>query len=105
MIKVERIRQYILDKFVGLFNLNGYVGIFMKDIMEVIKMLKGVLYGYFQSKEEIVFVFFELVVDKVLLEVGCCIKVIDNMLDKLKVVVYFYKERILNFLVEGGCLI
>ena len=103
MTKAERTRQHILDKSAALFNLNGYAGTSMKDIMEATKMSKGALYGHFQSKEEIALASFELAVDKVLLEVGRRTKVIDNTLDKLKAVVYFYKERILNPPVEGGC--
>ncbi len=103
LTKAERTRQHILNKSAALFNLNGYAGTSMKDIMEATKMSKGAVYGHFQSKEEIALASFELAVEKVLLEVGRRTKVIDNTLDKLKAVVYFYKERILNPPVEGGC--
>lgn len=103
MTKAERTRQHILDRSAALFNLNGYAGTSMKDIMAATNMSKGALYGHFQSKEEIALASFEIAVDKVLQEVGRRTKVIDDTLDKLKAVVYFYKERILNPPVEGGC--
>lgn len=103
MTKAEKTRQHILEKSADLFNLKGFDGTSMKDIMDVTNMSKGALYGHFQSKEEIAIAAFRLAVEKVLMEVGKRTKVIDNTLDKLKAVVYFYKERILHPPVEGGC--
>lgn len=103
MTKAEKTRKHILEKSAALFNLGGFDGTSMKDIMTATQMSKGALYGHFQSKEEIALAAFKLAVEKVLDEVGKRTKVIDNTLDKLKAVVYFYKERILNPPVEGGC--
>jgi AcrR family transcriptional regulator len=61
------------------------------------------LYGNFRSKDEIAVAAFERAVAIVSAEVRERTKVIEHALDKLKAVVYFYKERILNPPVEGGC--
>ena len=52
---------------------------------------------------EIAIASFKHAVGKVGLEVRNRTRVIDNSVDKLKAVVYFYKERVLNPPVQGGC--
>ena len=111
MKKSDKTRQYIIEKAAILFNKKGYNGTSMSDIMEATGMSKGGIYGNFKKdgmdkngvKEEIAVAAFEHAVVKVYTEIGKRTKVIDNAIDKLKAVVYFYKERVLNPPVEGGC--
>ena len=101
--KAERTRLFIIDQAAMLFNQKGFAGTSMDDIMKATRLSKGALYGNFKSKEEIAVAAFEHAVKKVTYKVGERTRVIENTLDKLKTVVYFYKERILNPPVEGGC--
>lgn len=101
--KAERTRKLIVEKAATLFNQKGFAGTSMKDIMDATKLSKGGLYGNFKNKEEIAVAAFEAAVQLVNNNVRERTKVIENPLDKLKSVVYFYKERILNPPVEGGC--
>ena len=109
--KSDKTRKIIVDKAAELFNTKGYHGTSMSDIMKATSLSKGCIYGNFKRngtdkkgvKEEIAIAAFEHAVMKVTRQVGERTKVIDNTLDKLKAVVYFYKERILNPPVEGGC--
>ena len=101
--KSDMTRQMILEKSAVLFNLQGFSGTSMKDIMEATGLSKGGLYGNFKTKEDIALAAYEQAVETVWEEVKKRTKVIDNSLDKLKAVVYFYKERILDPPVEGGC--
>ncbi len=111
MKKSEKTRQYIIEKAAALFNTKGFHGTSMADIMEVTGLTKGGIYGNFKLdgkdkkgvKEEIALAAFEHAVAVVNQQVGLRTRVIDHSLDKLKAVVYFYKERILNPPVEGGC--
>lgn len=103
MTKSEKTRQFILEKAAVLFNRNGYAGTSMDDIMKATGLSKGALYGNFRSKDEIAVAAFERAVAIVSAEVRERTRVIEHALDKLKAVVYFYKERILNPPVEGGC--
>jgi AcrR family transcriptional regulator len=75
----------------------------MNDIMQATGLSKGGLYGNFKTKEEIALAAYDQAVETVWAEVKKRTKVIDHSLDKLKAVVYFYKERILDPPVEGGC--
>jgi len=83
----------------------------MTDIMLATGLTKGGIYGNFKKegsdkkgvKQEIAIAAFEHAVERVTQQVRERTTIIDNTLDKLKAVVYFYKERILNPPVEGGC--
>lgn len=101
--KAEKTRLQIIEKSAVLFNQKGFAGTSMGDIMKATGLSKGALYGHFNSKDEIAVASFQHAVKKVTYKVGERTRVIENTLDKLKAVVYFYKERILNPPVEGGC--
>lgn len=103
MKKSEKTRNLIIDNASRLFNQKGFAGTSMSDIMEATGLKKGGIYGHFKSKDEIAVAAFEHSVQKVLKEVGKRTRVVENTIDKLKTVVYFYKERILDPPVEGGC--
>ncbi len=111
MTKSEKTRQFIIEKAADLFNRKGYHGTTLQDITEATGLTKGGLYGNFKRdgldkkgiKEEIAMAAFDHAVNRVYQAVGERTAVIENSLDKLKAVVYFYRERILNPPVEGGC--
>jgi AcrR family transcriptional regulator len=111
LTKAEKTRSLIIEKAAELFNQKGYHGTSMSDIMEATGLTKGGIYGNFKKdgkdkkgvKDEIALAAFEHAVNKVTYQVGERTRVINNTIDKLKTVVYFYKERVLNPPVEGGC--
>lgn len=96
-------KKMIIEESAILFNQKGFAGTSMKEIMDATNLSKGAIYGHFNSKEEIALASFDQAVIQVWSEIKQRTNVIDNPLDKLKAVVYFYKERILNPPVEGGC--
>lgn len=103
MTKAEKTRELIITEAATLFNQRGYEGTSMKDIMDATGMSKGALYGHFKDKEQIAVAAFQQAVSTVLVEVGKRTRAEDQVIAKFKEVIYFYKERILNPPVEGGC--
>ena len=103
MKKKERTRKMIIEKASAIFNKKGYSGTSLKDIQEAVGLTKGALYSSFDDKDEIAIAAFEYSVQITYDAISRRTKIIDNTLDKLKAVVYFYKENILNPPVEGGC--
>ena len=103
MTKAEKTRQMIIEKAAALFNSKGYAGTSMSDIQEATGLTKGGLYGNFKTKEEISLAAFDHSVSHVYNEIGKRTRIIDSALDKLKAVVYFYKERMFDPPIEGGC--
>jgi len=109
--KSEKTRQLIIEKSASLFNKKGYAGTSIQDIMAATGLTKGGIYGNFKKeggdkkgvKEEIAIAAFEHAVLVVNEEVRKRTFVIESSIDKMKAVVYFYKERIMNPPVEGGC--
>ncbi len=96
-------KQVVIEKSAILFNQKGFTGTSMQDIMASTGLSKGAIYGHFNTKEDIALAAFDEAVASVWKEIKLRTNVIENSLDKLKAVVYFYKERILNPPVEGGC--
>ena len=103
MPKADQTKQYIIEKAATIFNLKGFAGTSMDDIIKATGLSKGGVYGNFNSKEDIALAAFEHAVQRVSKQVRERTRVIDHTLDKLKAVVYFYKERILDPPIEGGC--
>jgi AcrR family transcriptional regulator len=111
MKKSEKTRQMIIEKAASLFNRKGFSGTSMSDIMVATGLSKGGIYGNFKRegldktgvKEEIAIEAFEHAVHKVYNSIRERTAVIENSLDKLKAVVYFYRERLMCPPVEGGC--
>ncbi|MCF8247874.1 MAG: TetR/AcrR family transcriptional regulator [Saprospiraceae bacterium] len=111
MSKSAKTRQLIIEKSAAIFNRKGYHGTSLADIMEATGLSKGGIYGNFKRegvdkngvKDEIALAAFEHAVQQVYDAINERTGVIENTLDKLKAVVYFYRERILDPPVEGGC--
>lgn len=101
--KAEKTKWFIISESAILFNQKGFAGTSMDDIIERTNLSKGAIYGHFKNKEAIAVASFEHAVETVTQTIRARTTVVDNVLDKLKTVVYFYKERILNPPIEGGC--
>lgn len=103
MPKADETRKKIVEKAANIFNLKGFAGTSMGDIVEATGLSKGGVYGNFGSKEEIAIAAFDHAVEHIYHQIGLRTQVIEHTLDKLKAVVYFYKEHILNPPIAGGC--
>lgn len=103
MSKSIATRQLIIEKAASIFNSKGFAGTSMGDIVEATGLSKGGVYGNFNSKEEIAIAAFDHAVSYVYEQIGLRTSVIEHTLDKLKAVVYFYKEHVLNPPIAGGC--
>ena len=103
MPKSAKTKQSIIAASARIFNTKGFAGTSMNDIMQATGLTKGGLYGNFESKTEIAAAAFEYSVATTNAEIRRRTSVIESIPDKLKAVVYFYKENILNPPIDGGC--
>jgi AcrR family transcriptional regulator len=103
MSKSDRTRQQIIEKAAALFNQRGFAGTSMGDIIKATGLSKGGVYGNFSSKEDIAVAAFQHAVDQVHQQVRARTRVIEHPIDKLKAVVYFYKEHAAQPPIAGGC--
>lgn len=57
--KADRTRQYIVEQTASLFNVKGFAGTSLTDMMEVTGLTKGSIYGNFRNKDEVALAAFE----------------------------------------------
>jgi TetR/AcrR family transcriptional repressor of nem operon len=53
MSKAEKTRAYIIEKAAPIFNIKGYSGTSLSDLVEATGLTKGSIYGNFENKDEI----------------------------------------------------
>ena len=104
MTKAEKTKKHIIEVSSSLFNQKGFSGTSLSDIIQASGVSKGGLYGHFRGgKLEIAKASFSYAVEIVYGEVGKRTRIIQHAVDKLKAVIYFYREHIFDSPVRGGC--
>jgi TetR/AcrR family transcriptional regulator, transcriptional repressor for nem operon len=103
MSKAIQTKRYIVEKAAVLFNSKGYAGTSLDDILRATGLSKGGVYANFRNKEEIALEAFNYAVEEVNRQVRARTQGIPQVLDKLRAVVDFYQEHILNPPIAGGC--
>ncbi|MEL6539118.1 MAG: TetR/AcrR family transcriptional regulator, partial [Bacteroidota bacterium] len=86
-----------------LFNTKGYTATSISDITNATGITKGAIYGNFQNKDEVVLAAFEHAVNVVLDQLRPRIKAQSTAPAKLKAIVDYYEEYVLDPPIPGGC--
>lgn len=103
MSKGQSTKQMIIEKSADLFNMRGYAGCSLSDIMTATGLKKGGIYNHFANKDEIAEEAFKYSMD--LLEA----KLIDVTAskktdqDRLIAILEFYRNYATNPVIVGGC--
>ncbi|OQP45830.1 TetR/AcrR family transcriptional regulator [Niastella populi] len=103
MTKSEKTKEFIIAKAAPLFNKKGYAGTSMSDIMKATGLAKGGLYGNFESKDEIAALAFEYSYNQLKDDIGQKIRAKKTGVDKLLVILQYYKNYTVSPTVDGGC--
>jgi TetR/AcrR family transcriptional repressor of nem operon len=104
--KAQRTKHQIVAEAAALFNQRGYSGTSLTDILDATGLSKGGLYGHFRGgKDELALAAFDYAVGLTYELIGRRTHAIRNTLDKLKAVIYFYREHLFQPPIEGGCVI
>lgn len=101
--KAAQTKQYIISQSSPIFNTKGYAGTSLQDIMDVTGLTKGGIYGNFRNKEEIAFLVFDYNVKLVMEKVAALVRKEKTAIDKLNVIIRFYKNYYFSPPVPGGC--
>jgi len=96
-------RDFIINKAAELFNLHGYNGCSMNDIMEATQLKKGGIYNYFKSKDEIAIEAFNYSYKKIIDRFRSRLDKEVKAVDKLKSIIDVYASFISEPLMKGGC--
>ncbi|HAA13646.1 MAG TPA: TetR/AcrR family transcriptional regulator [Cytophagales bacterium] len=96
-------KELIITRAMPLFNTKGYTATSLSDITNATGITKGAIYGNFQNKDEVVLAAFEHAVGVVLDQLRPRIKAQATAPLKLKAIVDYYEEYVLDPPIPGGC--
>ena len=101
--KSDLTKLFILEKAAPIFNQKGFNGTALSDIESETQLTKGCIYGHFRDKSELALETFKFSVKKMNELIAQRTSHVENTVDKLKAVVYFYREHINSYPIDGGC--
>ncbi|KEQ24706.1 TetR/AcrR family transcriptional regulator [Paenibacillus tyrfis] len=103
MRKGEQTKAHIIKKSAELFNLKGYSGSTIQDIMEATGLTKGGIYRNFSNKDEIAFAAFEYA-GKVLWEhFSSAMQGSETATEKILAMCGVYRDAVHHPPLQGGC--
>lgn len=103
MSKAQETKARIIHQAAELFNLKGYAGSSIADIMLATGLKKGGIYNHFKSKDELALAAFDHAVDLLSKRVWSGVKTKRNAIDRLEVLVSSYLIYINDPPIIGGC--
>jgi len=101
--KAEKTKQFIVEKTAPIFNMKGYAGTSLNDIMQATSLTKGSIYGNFVNKDDVALAAFDFnlkQVDKVIRD-----EMVSSTTFREKLLVYtkVYEDFLEFPFPEGGC--
>lgn len=103
MKKAELTRDLIVSKSLPIFNTKGYHATSLSDITKAIGVTKGAIYGNFKNKDEVASAAFEKGSRLVLDQIAARVRLQSTAPLKLKAILDYYSEYVLNPPIDGGC--
>lgn len=103
MRKGELTKQMILERSSALFNIKGYSGSSISDIMQETGLEKGGIYRHFKSKDDLAIQAFQYATSKMAERYVEEIKNASNTIDKLKAFISVLKSLVHKEPFPGGC--
>ena len=103
MSKAQETKARIIHQAAELFNLKGYAGSSISDLMQATGLKKGGIYNHFASKDELALAAFDHAVSLLSQRVWSVVKTKRNALDRLEALVSSYLLYIDDPPIVGGC--
>jgi TetR/AcrR family transcriptional repressor of nem operon len=101
--KAERTRQFIIETTAPLFNIKGFDGTSLSDLIDATGLTKGALYGNFKDKEEISAEAFKYSIAKVKEMVKKEMEGATTFKKQLAALLDFYSRYVFDPPIPGGC--
>ena len=105
MRKGERTREIILGHAAELFNIQGYSGSSLTDVMQATGLQKGGIYRHFVSKERLALEAFDYAFDLVKQRMTEALKGKRDPLERLYAILHFFDDYVETPPVKGGCIV
>jgi TetR/AcrR family transcriptional regulator, transcriptional repressor for nem operon len=103
MSKAEKTREYIIEKAAPIFNMKGYAGTSLTDLIEATGLTKGAIYGNFESKDEVAVAVYEYSIKMLYGRLNDAIATQQTAAGKLKAITNYYRTNWKNIFARGGC--
>lgn len=103
MSKAENTKRYIIEKSAPIFNIKGYGGTTLSDIVKATGLTKGAIYGNFENKDQVaieVYKYNIIGVENILVEAMRDKKTAG---DKLIAFTEYYRNNWKAVFARGGC--
>lgn len=103
MSKAERTRQFIIEKTAPIFNVKGYAGTSLNDMISATGLTKGSIYGNFENKDEVALAAFDHNLKCMFAAVNAEMNKKATAREKLLVYVDIYENFLHHPFPAGGC--
>lgn len=103
MTKGAHTRQMIVEKSAELFNVHGYDGTSLSDIMKATQLKKGGIYNHFRNKDEIALASFDYAFSRVLYRFRERLDQDHTSLEKLFSIIDVFESFFRDPVLRGGC--
>ena len=103
MKKAEITKSLIIRRAAELFNLKGYAGSSIADIMQATGLKKGGIYNHFKSKDEIALAAFDYAVSLVQKRAWSVVKTEKNAISRLQALLKNHLDYLEHPPLPGGC--
>jgi AcrR family transcriptional regulator len=103
MRKGERTRQMIVERAAPVFNIHGYFGASMSDLIRETQIGKGGIYNHFESKEALAVEAFDFAVELVRERFRTALAGKERAVDRLLAIVGVFRSLIDDPPLPGGC--
>lgn len=105
MKKGEQTHNHIAEKAARLFNMRGYFGTSMSDLLEATGLQKGGLYNHFASKEALALAAFDFAMEKFRQRYAQAVQGQTSALASLRAISEVMLRNYADPVVEGGCIV
>jgi len=103
MTKAEKTRNFIIEKTAPIFNMKGYAGTSLNDIIAATGLTKGSIYGNFANKDEVALAAFDYNFSTNVSKIEAEISRQNTTEGKLLAYISIYQSLLINGISLGGC--
>lgn len=103
MSKAQKTKAHIIQQAAELFNLKGYAGSSIADIMMATGLKKGGIYNHFNSKDELALEAFDYAASLLSQRIWSVVRTKKNAIERLEALVVSYLTYIDDPPIVGGC--
>ncbi|MEM7770947.1 MAG: TetR/AcrR family transcriptional regulator [Cyanobacteria bacterium P01_A01_bin.37] len=103
MSKAQETRSRIIEKSASLFNMQGYSGASMSDVMKVTGLKKGGIYNHFKSKDDLALTAFDFAAEQASRRYIDAVKKSRGAIAKLHAIIATFYTSIDELQIAGGC--